>query len=588
MLKALDLDRSDLKLLALTFGLALLAAAVIYAYAFALPPDPYAFSGFLLNSPDGWSYRAAARAFAGDGWLIGNPYDAARRPPDYLNPVWLAVGKAMALTGLDFLPLYYLAGIVSGALMYIFLLALMKAMFRDRAMAWCAYLLAGFGSGFGWMVSLVSEDFFDGLMRSNDFLHPEAFPFAAFLSFPHVAFAYFLFLAAVLGMYRSATGGGRGWLAAACLAVLVLGFSRPHLLVTLALVAAAWHLVMRFKHGRAWRPRWKGATLLCLGMVPGAVYGLTLFRISPELALWGPTDVLRTVGWKAVVVGFAPMLFTAMLAFRGILPLHSLSDRYLLAAVWFLVNFCLVFSYPLLPFEARMNEGLVFPLAILGAWGFFGSVLPAFRRGGGGPGTDADMLEDAGGGTGAPGVDGRLKWAVGLALLAMPTHFFWIGEQFRMEKALGGYTVPNGIAQENEAMGRLTKTANTDMVLHRSVRQAIDFLAGNVPGEPVVLAASNIGLVLPALAPVKPFAGHQGLTPDIERKLKVYAQFYYWEKTSVAERRDILLREGIDLIWFGPEEYTNYRFDPVSAPYLVKIFQNDLIRIYRVDRRRLG
>ncbi len=559
---ALDLDRRDLLFWALTFGLAVLVAVAVYTAAFSLPAGDYRFSGFLLNSHDAWTYPAWARSFAGGGLLADNPWAPARRPPAYFNLVWFAVGKMMRFTGLPFLAVYYAFGLAAGAAMYLFLLALMKAVLRDGPAARCAYLMAGFGSGFGWLVHQASPDFFRGRLLGNDLVNLDGFPFSSFLAFPHLSFSGFLFLAVVLGMYRRAEEGGGGWLALACVAALAMGFAHPYHLVTLSLVAAAWHLALRIRHGRARPPRWRDLLLLGLFMVPGIAYYRALTGWSPNFSFWESQNVTRTLGLRAVVIGFAPFLALALLGLSRFIRARALDDRHLLVVLWLAVNFGLNFSYPLVYFEARMSQGLIFPLAALAAWGLFGTAVPAARP-------------------------RRAAWAAALLVATVPTHFLWVSEQMGVIRGLGSHPVPDGIAREGDDVGRLTRSINTGIVLHREQIEAMEFL-GNARGTPLVLSSGGIGLVLPAFAPVKAYLGHSGLTPDYDRKRRTYARFFYWPRTTGAERRAILAGEGIDYVWFGPEELSGGKFDPVTEPCLRMVFRNGLYRIYRIDRRALG
>ncbi len=145
--------RDDLRWWAGVFGGVLLAAALLYAAAFRLPPPGRVFMGYLLNSGDAWGYQAFSEAYARGGWLIDNPLSDAFHEPAFFNLLWFALGKVRWLTGLPFLTIYYAFGIVAAGAMFWVMLRFCSQFAGEGAAGRFAFLLASFGGVLGLLVA---------------------------------------------------------------------------------------------------------------------------------------------------------------------------------------------------------------------------------------------------------------------------------------------------------------------------------------------------------------------------------------------------------------------------------------------------
>ncbi len=574
----LALDGKDLRLWAVTFGAALGAVALVYLAAFLMTPGGYRFSGFLVDSHDAWSYRAWSNFFAQDGLLVDNPYSAYARRPAYFNLDWFVIGKLMRHTGLPFLPLYLAFGAAAGALMYLAILALMRDILPDRAMAWCAYLLAGFGSGLGWIFFLISPDYFGTSILMTDLTQLDGFPLDALLTFPHISFSIFLLVALYLCLYRATTRPEKRWLLAAGGLCLLIGFSHPYQFVTLAAVMVVWYGWMNLKHGRAWTVRWLNLLVPAAGMLPGLAYYAWLTSASPNFAFWKLQNVMETRGWLSVILAFGPMMPFVILGYRGFTPVRRHADRYLMVVAWALVNFALLFSRPLVAFEGRLIQGLIFPMAVLATWGIFGTFSPAGPLAGAAAGEAGRGRRDARP-RGARRVRVALAAAAVLLTLSLPDHILVAAKHLMKIREQGAAPVPMGAANEDLNMVDVTLTTNTRMILHRGELEALAFLRRHARYYPLVLSTTDIGLVMPAFAPVRSYLGHVGLTPAHKFKLARVKEFLADDDRS---RSLFLGRNKISFVWWGPEEAAMSKKQELNAPYLGKIFDNGLVRIYEV------
>ncbi len=563
------LDRRDWVFWGATFGAALLAAVLFYTAAFNRPPADYSFSGFPVNSHDCWAYRALANYYSGEGCLVDNPYAAFRRPPIYFNLVWFTIGKLMRYTGLPFLVIYFAFGVLAGGAMYLLLLALMRALSEERMTAWIAYLLAGFGSGLSWMVFLFWPNALNGRFRAGYFPYLESFPVNAFLFLPHVSFAFALLIAVYLCFHRAATGGGRRWAVAGGAVLLVMGFSHPYHYLTVAAVLGCWYVVMNVRQGREWLGRWGDLAIAALCMLPAAAYFLLVVFRSQNFYHWQLQKVLLP-GWPHMLISMGPLLLFAPLGLRGLWPPRQASSGLLLTVTWALVNPLLLMTRGLIPFEARLVLGLALPLALLAAKGISWGV----RFAGG----------IAAGAMGAP----RRRIAAGAVIAAillagmLPNQWLVVGEQLTIIGRLGADGYPNTGSNPRLLIGDFSSTINTKITLHRDELEALRFLGDNYRDYPLVLSTREIGLVFPAFARVRSYIGHFVFTYPFNYKMAFYWRFF--AEPDDDRRLALLKREARDvsLVWWGPIETLQARFNPDETPWLSKVFENGLVRIYRV------
>ncbi len=78
----MPLDRRDFRLLIICCAIVVVGLAVLIAIVENVIPGDRAFSGFLINNIDGWSYRAYANYYRhGGGLAIDNPWAVERHPP---------------------------------------------------------------------------------------------------------------------------------------------------------------------------------------------------------------------------------------------------------------------------------------------------------------------------------------------------------------------------------------------------------------------------------------------------------------------------------------------------------------------------
>ncbi len=521
------------------FGTVLLAALLVYAAAFMMPPPGWNFSGFLLNSGDAWGYRAFVRAFAEGGWLIDNPFSDVVREPAFFNLLWFALGKVQRLTGLPFLAIYYALGAVAAGLMFRVILRFTREFGGDGSAGRFAFLLASLGGGVGWISLLISRDAPTNL-RPMDLFHPEGFPVQSALFVPHFALSIALLGTIMAWFHRGVSTGRRGWSAASALLTLALSFFHPYHLVTVGIVAGAWVAVEQTLGRRRLHRGWADLGLLALAMLPAALYYRWFFR-QPNWGMWGAGNIVRTQGGAAVLLGLGPLVAMAGV---GVWRQRAwgLDARRRFLLVWSAVGIGLLFSYPLFQFEAKLVEGLILPLAVLGAGALFS---PDDARG------------------------TRRKWlaAAGVLLAMMPSHAVLVAESLDVVSGSWKNFFPIDWIQG-------CTLSDDEVELNR-------YLEGRSLAGSVIMAPISAGRVLPGVSDARVFVSGSHVTRDHARRWTL-SRWFYLDSEQPEERYYVLRENGVDLVWHRTG--LGAAFTPDTEPYLEPVFVTPDVSLWRVKR----
>ncbi len=527
---------SDLRWWSAVFLSVLAVAVAMYAAAFAAAPENTLFPGFLLNAGDAWSYWAFARRFAGSGFLVDNPFTATPRPPAYFNLAWFAAGKAMAVTGLPFLAIYYAFGVLAAGLMFWVILRFAREFAGDGSAGRFAFLLASLGGGIGWILRLISKEAVTRL-RPMDLFHHEGYPLESALFMPHFALSIALVGAIMLAFWRGVSTGRRTWSCAAALLTLALGFLHPYHSVTVGCVTGTWIGIEQVIDRRRLHRGWVDLGALALGVLPAVFYYRWLFR-QPNWSFWKGANVVLSGGPLAVALGLGPLLLLAAAgAWRCRRKLDA-GRRFLL--VWSLVGLGLLFSHRLFPFEAKLIEGLILPLSCLGAWAFF---------------------DQAGRGS------LRRRIAAGAMLVALlPSPVVLAAESLSV--AGGGW---------RESFFPVDWLYGT--LVSKSDMAAFDYMNRRMSASDLLMTTVRDGRLIPAVADVRLFIGGTG-SPDLRRCLSL-SNWYYGRAGTSAERYAMLRQNGVThVLW---DVFVDSTLRPWDEPYLEPVYQSSgEVSIWRV------
>jgi hypothetical protein len=261
------------------------------------------------------------------------------------------------------------------------------------------------------------------------------------------------------------------------------------------------------------------------------LYTLIAFRTDPFLVAWTDQNIILSPHPLHYLVAYGLLLPFSLV---GVLhrPPSQRAQGYFLAA-W-------AVSLPLLaylPFnlQRRLPEGIWVVIVILALWGFQHLARDQDRRA-------ARQL--------------KLVWVTGLCF----------GTTLLL--------LSGGILTAFRPAQPVFRPANEI--------QAFDFLSNSAkPGE-IVLGAYESGNALPAWAPVRVLIGHgpesiglAELRPQVER---------FFNNQSIDQGRVAFLRQyHIHYVFWGPAERSLGAWNPDSAAYLKKVYQENEYSVYAFD-----
>ncbi len=514
------LSREDIRWWAAALVALLLASIGLHARAFSLAPEGWTFSGFLLNSLDPWTYKAFSRSYAEGGLLIDNPFAATPARPALFHLLWFLIGKLQALFHIPFLPVYYLLGAVATGMMCLAILYFVRE-FLQGFRAHLAFLLACTAGGAGWLVALLSPDTAAALKPIDLFNH-EGFPATSALFFPHFTLSIATLVTALLWFHRGLARGRRGWAYGSALLTLVLGFFHPYHLVTVAAVTTAWVMTAQARAGRRMYRGWADLGLIALASAIPVFYFLWVFS-HPNWSPWEAANVVRT-GFTGSVLGLGPIL---LLAACGLMRsgLRDAFTRFRAPVVWGAVGLALLIPNPVVKFNAKLVEGLVVPLAILGVGAFPDGMLRGLR--------------------------GRICAVAATLATMLPSTVFLAVVALRV---VGGNVA--SFMPQNWPQGCLVYDEDAAVMAR---------LGGLSLEGALVMVPAETGMLLPAYAGVRVYFSHPSCTPDYTKRWET-ARMIYGGRLSTAERHAVLRRLGVTHLWSSTQWADT--FDPASDPYL--------------------
>lgn len=248
-----------------------------------------------------------------------------------------------------------------------------------------------------------------------------------------------------------------------------------------------------------------------------------VYYLIPQKVYWSSFPLKTSpflLFWHfGLILPFA--LYGSLLVLRKKYPIE-----FAFLAIWLIIQ--IVFLYLPFPFQRRFMEGIYFPVGILALVG----IDPFIRR---------------------------LPKIVYLKELLM--FFFLIGT---LALYLFLYVwIPNKYIYRP-----------------KDEKNAWQFLHKTTDGQERLLSMPSTGTIIPSQARIKLFVGHGIQTPQFARKER-FAKSYYSGEISVNERESLLKKENICLVYLGSEEKGVARVEFGKEGYLKKIYENNLVTIYK-------
>jgi hypothetical protein len=497
-----------------------LAATLPYVLAALLGGRDYVFIGFLMNPFDGASYLAKMYQGWTGSWQFTLPYTAETGDGAYLLLFYLFLGHIARWFGLPLIVVFHLARLVSAGLLLLALIQFYDRVFAERPDLYrVAFWLTAVGSGMGWLVV------FFGVLPS-DFWVAEAYPFLAIYTNPHFPLGLALILwSFTLLMSRIDKYRVYKLMVLGLLISIVMPFG-----VVVGLLVGGANLLWRVIESRRFSTE-DFIPFIGLGLLGGPylLYQFWVVQVNPLLSGWNAQNVTPSPPVWDVLLSFSPVLF---LAFYGVSKIYRshLTEANRILILWLVLGLLLL----CVPFalQRRFMLGLYIPAAALAVFG-----IDALRR----------------------AHPRQTGWMVrSVFYLALPTNLLLL------------------------LIGISGAVSHSPLLyVTRDEASGLEWIRANTETGAVVLAAPEMGRLIPALTGRRVIYGHPFETVNAENEEEKVRAFYAKEDwqgpgMSLLEERDVRY------IFWGPQEQA--LSGPRERIDMPLVFEAGAVRIYEVQK----
>ncbi|MBU1146055.1 hypothetical protein KKD80_00715 [Patescibacteria group bacterium] len=470
--------------------------------------------------------------------LFKNLYTTEDQIRYIFDPFWLGVGLFAKMFSLSAFAVYQLARIflipIFLAIAYIFISYFLE---EEKKRKLCFIFLI-FTSGFGGFVALGSLlGLFNFSPPPMDLWVAEATTFYALYHSPHFLASITLTLLIFLLILLSFEKRKIIYSLLAGLSALLFFQFRPYHIPTIYGVLAVFIIIQSIRTSKI---RWdliKHYLLLILVSSPAIIYHLWTLNTFWSRQQFALQNNLLTPSFYNFTITYG-LLF--LLSFFGILFLlqkKQKNNKDIFLLTWWGAQIILPYL-PIINYQRKMMEGLHVIMVIMTILGLF-YLQDVFKN--------RDFLKNK-----------SL-----LAVLFML--FFTFSNYFIITLDLSFYLNPSPRA-----------------FLKQNETSAMLWLKKNTLEESIIFATYRTGNLIPAFAVRTVYLGSWGNTAASRTKQEQTKQFFevYPDKARAA----FLELNNIDYLFFGPEEKAAANFDPNTADYLEKTYQNDEVEIYKVKK----
>jgi hypothetical protein len=544
----LSISREEVRLVSLIAVLVLVVTFLPYALGYLLAPSDWEFGGVVMNFEDSHGYLAKMNQGAAGSLTYQIPFTSEEHEGAFVGGFFLALGWICALTGLPVVWMWHLSRLVFGFLLLWSAYVFISYFVEDIRQRLVAFLLVCFSAGFGWAVLLTGRFSILGF-DLIDFKMPEAHTFFTVLTFPHFALGATLLLVIfllVLTLHRT-----RRWRHAvfAGLASLLLAVVHPYNLLIVAGTLGIWLLILLWRQRSVPWLELAGSVVAGLMALPAFAYYLYIFSTNPAFSAWSSQSGSPSPHPLHYLIGYGPLLILALPVM--VHQARKADVETILPLIWVVVVAILV--YAPLKQQRRMVEGVHVPLSVLATIGLYSWWLPRLER--------------------SPTVRK-------LITLRQRSYSPRRMRNFIVFLVLV-LTLPSNLYLLTSLA--VTATQHPYPFFHeRAEIEAVDWLASETEWGDTVLAAYGTGSYIPARVDHRVFVGYWAETAQFDAKVEMVDRFFQGE-TPDSWRRELLHQYDIAYVYSGPRERILGTFDPDAADYLIPVFTNELVTIYRVE-----
>jgi hypothetical protein len=276
--------------------------------------------------------------------------------------------------------------------------------------------------------------------------------------------------------------------------------------------------------------------LLCA--LPAVIYHFLIIAKDPVIAGRAEQNLLFTPAWYLVIVSYG---FVGVLAILGVLRLTKKHDnKWLFIATWFVSQALLL--YAPLTFQRRLTQNIHFPMVLLAVYAII-FLAKKFKN--------------------TKTVNYLLENKVVIAFIFII--FFAFSNVYALINDIVLYRY----------------ISYPFFYLSDDYKNAFVWLKTNMSKGDVILSEWIDGNFIPGYTGRTVYLGHGVETVDYKLKQE-QTNWFYQDNTESLEKKDFLLQNNIDYIFFSDRTKELGDFDPKTKEFLHEEFTSDTVNIYRL------
>ncbi len=510
-----------------------------YAEKKCLPGDK--FLGQIIYTPDQNMYFSFIRQARDGHFVFNNRLTYIPNKPVFVNLQFWLVGTIQRVTGLSENGIYYVWRYMGILLLTIGIFLLARIVLPTPRQVFACVALLLFTGGFGFVFALLNSAHIIGLEAAHAGILDMKLgilPFQQAMTNPNFSFPHGLILIAYAFFLLGEQKNSRKHYMWSGIFFCIIGLVRPYDILPPFVVFPVYLIITngRFK----FQLKQLLVKLLPLFMlVPVLLYNFWLFKVNDIFKYWSMQGLnansIPSVPLHFLAYGIVGILAIVRVAQLKTNPLNRI-DKFLLT--WFLLTFILIQLgkyFPVIGWSPQIGVYLAVPLALLGCSIKYRVDYPKARFYG---------------------------IATVVAACAIISNIFIVLYYCKH------FT---------------DKDQRYTFYAHKSELAAFDWLSKNTPEGTVVLAEPSTSLRIAKYTSDNVVAAHYSVTPQY-KEYAAMASLFFADTVLGNAQKPALEKLNVSYVYVGPEEINLNIVKIPDDGALTKVYSNDLVSIYRVNR----
>ncbi len=545
----MSLSRKEYKFILFSYFLIFGIISTPYIWGYISEPDDFKFTGMtigvsIIATSTDWMNQAKEGA-----WLFTTNRTHEAVPALFLNTLFLIMGLFAGFTGISNIVTYWIFYIISVFGFFIILYYFVAFFFKEPIKRKTSFIIALTSAGFGFIFWITfkflnyTPFFFSDRIPLSSRIFPidlwltDAIPFLTiYSSYIQQIASISLMLLIFMYFVKSLKCYELKYILYSGILTLILCTFHLYDVVTIYVVLTVFVIIKLMKK----------MNLQILKMYFGyisisispMIFNFYAFILHPTFKEFTTFNLQLSPNPFSFVIGLGIPL---ILGIYYISRVH-LDDKKIFLVVWTIVS--LSMAYFPLTVQRKFQLGLGIPLAILATYAIFEFVLPKFKK------HQQNII------------------LIFLIFLMMPTNILWIVKESYKVNTHGypGVDYPY-------------YTHNLDL-------EAIEWLRVNAGEKDIIFSGGITGGRIAGMVSKKVYWGGNDMTLNYQIKNQ-YVENFFNDMRQV-ERKNLLYDNNISLVYYGVEEELLGTFNPDGVNYLLEVFDNNRVKIYRVDQNILS